>query len=291
MKHFAAITSLAVSASLASITPLTAAQPAPGGARPVDVQAATPKPAEKCLANVRSLNGAMSKQGYWLGESDYGYGYPMGGYGYGFGMPMDGRLGENVGGYASARPGYEIRTLLASATIFARMGQEQSCQTVLATTRVIYQRYMANLHSSGAASVDQAGWQQRQIAAAQPVTAKDVAFRSDQLIDTDVLSPANETLGTVHDLVTSPQTGKIAYVIIARGGLFGIDASYVPVPWDDFKATPNASLLVLDTNKVAMSAAPQVGNDQLTKPGQFESESKKIDAYWTSRIKPTLAAN
>ena len=88
--------------------------------------------------------------------------------------------------------------------------------------------------------VDVPGWRKLQIAAAQPVTSKNTSFRSDELLGTDVRSPQNEALGSVEDLVMSPQTGKIAYLVIARGGIFGIDEKYVPVPWEDFKITPNA---------------------------------------------------
>ena len=202
-----------------------------------------------------------------------------------------GERGTGFAGYGSARPGYEIRTLLSSATILAQMGQQQSCETVLATTRTVYQRYSADLHGRGIMSADQPGWQARQIAAAVPVTGKDVSFRPDQLVDANVLSPGNETLGSVHDTIADPKTGKVAYLIIGRGSLFGIDASYVPVPWSDCKASPNASLLVLDTTKAVMSGAPQVSDDQFTKAGQFDPESQKVDAYWSSHIKATVATN
>ena len=286
---------LAICSLLASLTPLLAAPPAPAPVPPgpsptAGAEAASAPPAEKCLGDVKAFTGQMSREGYWLGGSGYGYGYPMGGYGYGYGMPLGSLPAGNAAGYGSARPGYEIRTLMASATVLAQLGQEQECQAVLATTRTTYARYETDLRARGIRSADMPGWRGRQIAAAVPVVGADASFRSDQLLDADLVSPGNETLGSVHDLVLDPHTGKIAYLIVSRGGLFGIDASYVPVPWGAIKAAPNASLLVLDTTKAVMSAAPQVDDHQFSASGQFDQESQKVDAYWASRVK-ILALN
>jgi sporulation protein YlmC with PRC-barrel domain len=103
-------------------------------------------------------------------------------------------------------------------------------------------------------------------------------------MDTDVRSPQNIPLGTVHDLVMSPKTGKIAYLVVARGGLFGIDQSYIPVPWDAFKAAPNANLLVLDTTVASMKTAPEVKRDWYTNPGLFQQQSQVINGYWHAHL-------
>lgn len=296
MKRSTLVSSVVICLSFGLSAPLSAAQPPtadmPSNATraaktPSDAPATTKdvtaiQPAEACLTDVRSFSAKMDKDGYWLGASDYGYGYPMGGYGYGYGYPMGAYPAS--AGYSNARPGYEVRTLMASANILAQHGQQQACEDILATTRTIYQRYASELHSRGVMMDDGPNWQRQQIAAAQPVTAANTAFRSDQLLDTNVLSPQDASLGTVHDIVMSPQNGKIAYLVIARGGLFGIDEKFVPVPWDAFKAPPNASVLVLNTTKAVLQAAPQLSDDKFAAKGQFEQESQKVDAYWKLQL-------
>jgi len=251
----------------------------------VDKNISAAKPAEKCLSDLHAFDSQMQKDGYWLGSSGYGYGYPMGGAGYGYRHPMmDGRPEATATGYQNVRPGYEVRMLITSANILARHGKQQACEDVLATTRDIYKLYVADLHSSGVRMADVPGWQRQQLAAAQPITSKNTSFRSDELLGTDVRDPQNEALGSIDDLVMSPQSGKIAYLVIGRGGIFGIGEKYVPVPWEAFKITPNASLLVLNTTKDVLDAAPRVSNDQFAKSGQFDQESQKVDAYWKAHL-------
>ena len=239
------------------------------------------KPAEKCLNDLRAFDKQMEKDGYWVGGSGYGYGYPMYGYGYG-GLYGLGR--ETRAGFQNARRGYELRTLVASANILARQGKQQPCEDVLAATRNIYNVYVADMRSAKVSPADLQGWRQLEIANAQPVTSMNTSLRSDELVGTDVRSPQNEALGSVEDLVISPKTDKIAYLVIGRGGIFGIDEKYVPVPWEAFKISQNAKLLVLDTTKSVMDAAPRVTKNQFATAGQFDQEGQKVDAYWKAHL-------
>ena len=262
---------------LGVVVPLLAA-PAPTNDPPPAMKALSASdPAGTCRSDVHAFNGQMGKDGYWAGGSTYAYGYPMGGMGYGDGY---GYATADAPGYRNARPGYEIRILMASANILAENGQQQACESVLDTTRGIYKLY--ERHDAG--DTTDPGWQQKQIAAAQPVTAEHASFRSDQLLDTAVRSTKDEALGSIQDLVMSPKTGKIAYLVVARGGLFGFDKKYVPVPWDDFKTTQNVSLLVLDANKATMDAAPEVTYDETLTPAQFDKHSQEVDAYWKTHL-------
>jgi sporulation protein YlmC with PRC-barrel domain len=287
MKRSILASSVAACFCLGLAAPLLAAQPAVTGTAnqpsPSEKSSAT-KAAETCLSDLRIFDSQMEKDGHWLGGSGYGYGYPMGGSGYGYGYSLGGYPAATATGYQNARPGYELRILVASANILARHGQQQPCEDVLAATRDIYKLYVADLHSWGVPMADVPRWRQQQIAAAQPVTSKSTSFRSDELLGTDVRNSQNEALGSVDDFVMSPQTGKIAYLVIGRGGIFGIDEKYVPVPWEDFKVTPTVNLLVLDTTKAAMAAAPQVKENQFSTGGHFDQESQKVDAYWKTHL-------
>lgn len=272
-------TSIAACICLGLTAPAFAADPAVATMPPVaSDRAAAVKPAEKCLADLRAFDGQMEKDGHWLGDSGLGYGYPMGYYGAGY------PAATFAGGYQNVRGGYEVRTLVASANILARNGQQQACEDVLATTRDIYKRYAADMSQGGVPMADVPAWQRQEIAAAKPVTDTNISFRSDQLLGTSVHNSLNEGLGSVEDLVMSPKTGKIAYLVIGRGGVFGIDEKYVPVPWSDFKTATNTSLLVLDATKAAMDGAPQVKEDQFASGGHFEQQSEKVDAYWKAHL-------
>jgi hypothetical protein len=107
-------------------------------------------PSDCCIRYPNAIYSASraTARSRWLGGSGYGYGYPMEAYGL-FGP------GPGAGaGYPTARSGYELRTLVASANILARQGQQQPCEDVLAATRNIYKVYVADMHSGRVPTAD-----------------------------------------------------------------------------------------------------------------------------------------
>jgi sporulation protein YlmC with PRC-barrel domain len=267
---------LAVCCYLGLMTALLASQPADA--------ASNEKTARKCLRDLRSFDSLLQKDGYWLHGSGYGYDYPMNAHDLGGpGTKLSGSSAQ-ADAYWHVRPGYEVRTLMAAANVLARRGQQQSCEALLSTTRDLYNNYAASLRDGEAPPADKLNRQSRQIAGAQSVSAFDDAFRSSHLIGTDVSNPSNQDLGSVMDVILSPRTGKIAYLLIGRGGLFGIDEKYVPVPWKDFKIPPDTTLLVLNTSEHALDAAPQVQEDQFATQGDYGAKNQAVDDYWKARL-------
>jgi sporulation protein YlmC with PRC-barrel domain len=230
---------------------------------------ATPdmKPAQKCLSDLSAFNSEMRKNGYWLRESGYGFGYgdgsPM--YGYSSGEPYTLPPDTDTGSTTSGVPA-------------------QNCESLLKASRAIYKSYAADLGYGHSSTGDVSDWRTHQIANAQPVTGVSTSFRSAELIGTSVVSPQREDLGSVNDIVLSPKTGKIVYLVVGSGGMFGIDEKYVPVPWADFKATAGVTLLVLDTTKGKMDAAPEVKERQFSARGDFQQQSQKVDNYWQANL-------
>ena len=265
-----------------------AAQPAATAPVTSPARAVAANPAAVCRNDLKAFNAQMGKDGDWHRADGYGFGYPMGDGGigmYGAGAVQDPVAFAGLSPH-SVRPGHDVQVLIRAAAVLARNGQQQPCEDVLTVTRGLYKTFLADARQGGKPMPDVPDWRERQISAAVPVAGANIAIRSDQLLGVEVRSPQNIALGSVDDMVLSPQTGKIAYLVIARGGVFGFDESHVPVPWADFKATPDGGLLVLDTTKSALDGAPMVKTDTFSVGGDVEGESQKVDAYWKAHQAP-----
>jgi len=241
-------------------------------------------PAQQCLTDLAAFDATMNKDGYWIDGAGHGYGYPV----YGYGFSYSSRSAE-LSGYSRARPGYEVRTLLASARILAQRGAQQSCETVLSTTRDVYANYVTELRAGQLPPADVPNWRRAQIDAALPVALNGTAYRSDQLIGAGIVNAKNENLGTVEDILMSPSTGKIAYLVVGHGGFWGIDEQYSPVPWTDFKSTAGTNMLILPVSKATVDASPQVRKDLFDGNMDFAALGGKVDTYWAAH--PPVAMN
>jgi sporulation protein YlmC with PRC-barrel domain len=91
------------------------------------------------------------------------------------------------------------------------------------------------------------------------------------LLDAEVQNAANEKIADVEDLVLSPE-GEVRYAILGRGGLAGVGADYIAVPWDsiDVKFLNGKWAVNLAATKDLLDRAPKLeaaGYDDLSDPG------------------------
>jgi sporulation protein YlmC with PRC-barrel domain len=283
-----ALICLAFSSPLsAAESPIVATAPTPAAAPDISTAGA----ADGCRADLKTFTARMEKDGYWNSGDGYGFGFPMSesGFGtYGESVYQDRPANSSIE-YQGIRPGYEVRVLIDGANIMARHGQQQDCEDILAETRTLYTGFLADMQHAGKPMADGPAWRMKEIRAAVPVSDENDHLRSDALVGVEVRSPNDTALGSVDDLVMNPKTKQIAYLVIARGGIFGFDESHVPVPWKDFKTTPATSLLVLDTTKAILDGAPEVKKGSFSVGGDVATEGVKVDAYWNAH--PTTKAS
>jgi sporulation protein YlmC with PRC-barrel domain len=77
-----------------------------------------------------------------------------------------------------------------------------------------------------------------------------------ELIGMDVKNPQGEELGKVSELVLDPKEAKIESIVISTGGLLGIGAKRVAVPWDQVKPAADDQAFVVTMTKEELQQAP-----------------------------------
>jgi PRC-barrel domain len=73
-------------------------------------------------------------------------------------------------------------------------------------------------------------------------------YRASKVIGSNVVNDANETIGTIDDLLVSPD-GKQPYAVLSIGGFLGMGTRLVVVPYDTLKFNGNKVTLPGGTKK------------------------------------------
>jgi sporulation protein YlmC with PRC-barrel domain len=98
---------------------------------------------------------------------------------------------------------------------------------------------------------------------------------ADTLIGNNVYNTADESLGTIKELMIEMSTGKIAYAVLSYGGFLGMGDRLFAVPWQ---------ALTLDTQNKRFSL--NASKDQLKNAPGFDKDHwpAMADTSWASDV-------
>ena len=102
----------------------------------------------------------------------------------------------------------------------------------------------------------------------------------------------NQDLGKIEDLLLN-RADRVAFVIMARGGVLGIGENYIPVPWLKLSLGENrenaAISVVINATKAQLEKAPIVKGDNyatLLAPGFADQVREYFGTARRDRIAP-----
>jgi PRC-barrel domain len=225
-----------------------------------------PQIAEQCMADIREFVEQSAQAGYGVvGPPGYTEPAPVGGW------------------YGTYGPRREMDAVLTAAEVFARNGREEACQTVLAELRDMQEQRMAQLEEAGIPPEEVQTWRQERLVAARPVSELGGTIRIENVLGADVRNLQDEDLGDIEDVVLDDQ-GDLSYVLVGRGGFFGVGQDLVPVRWQDLRAVPDLDTFVLDVPEQAFEQAPAVDRDTFADSDTYAQRRDEIDSYWDEHL-------
>jgi sporulation protein YlmC with PRC-barrel domain len=86
--------------------------------------------------------------------------------------------------------------------------------------------------------------------------------KAKDLIGINIINDRGETLGTVHDIVLTPQRDAISYLVLSHGGVLGIGDKLFAVPWSQFQVRAageegeEKALVLRNVSKADLDNAP-----------------------------------
>lgn len=84
---------------------------------------------------------------------------------------------------------------------------------------------------------------------------------ADTLIGNDVCNTADESLGTIKELMIEMSTGRIGYAVLSYGGFLGMGDRLFAVPWSALKLDTVKKRFTLNASKEQLKNAPGFDKD------------------------------
>jgi sporulation protein YlmC with PRC-barrel domain len=92
------------------------------------------------------------------------------------------------------------------------------------------------------------------IAKIDPMTLA-TGYRTSKVVGSTIYNSANETVGTIDDLIVTPND-RVPFAVLSVGGFIGIGSKYVVVPYSALEIK-DKRMLLRDATKDSLSALPE----------------------------------
>lgn len=202
---------------------------------------------------------------------------------------LNDKISANEGDYRVALTGSvanDVRTLRSAAQIFASNDMEEACEETVASINDLIEKRSASMRDE---DMTLGSWSENEVErlkTAVPVNQRSKPLRAATIVGADVRNDENEDLGEIQDVVMDPQSGDIAYAILAHGGFLGIAEKQIAVPWEKLKVTDNndAPVFVLNVSEKVLDEAPSFERDSWAEVDNAEWR-KLNDAYYEDHSK------
>lgn len=86
------------------------------------------------------------------------------------------------------------------------------------------------------------------------------------LVGDKVTNPQGENLGEVRELVFDPDSGRVAYAVVALGGFLGLGEKLYAVPWEAFRLSTDEHKFYVDISKDLLKDAPILERERFRAP-------------------------
>ncbi len=80
-------------------------------------------------------------------------------------------------------------------------------------------------------------------------------YRTSKVVGSTVVNEANETVGTIDDLIVTP-TEKVPFAVLSVGGFLGMGTKYVVVPFGSIQVK-NKQMVLPGATKESLKALPE----------------------------------
>jgi sporulation protein YlmC with PRC-barrel domain len=109
---------------------------------------------------------------------------------------------------------------------------------------------------------------------------------ADKVEGTAVYNPAGDKVGSVSNIMIDKISGRVAYAVLAAGGILGIGKESIALPWEVLTYNTEKGGYVVDVDHAKLQDAPQMAAGDLSQLDNREFEKRihdyyNMDPYWT----------